>query len=120
LQGALSAREGSDENDGDRLFLGTFTGWADNIGFSPMPVAPSSFPDIALEYGEFDVNLSISRRGRASSVKISGGNELPGRLRNQAVRAVRKIPFRPAIVDGKTKRVITASLIYKIPLEIEL
>ena len=72
LQGALSAREGSDENDGDRLFLGTFTGWADNIGFSPMPVAPSSFTDIALEYGEFDVNLSISLRGRASSVKISG------------------------------------------------
>lgn len=120
LQGALNAREVSDQHGSDRLFLGTFTGWAENIGFSPMPVAPDSFPDLALEFGELEVSLSISRRGRASSVKVSGGNELPRRSRNQAVRAVRKIPFRPAIVDGKTQRITNASLVYRIPLEIEL
>ena len=120
LQAALNARDGSDQHADDRLFLGTFSGWAENIGFSPMPVAPDSFPDLALEFGEVEVSLSISRRGRASSVKVSGANELSRRLRNQAVRAVRKIPFRPAIVDGKTQRIVNASLVYKMPLEIEL
>ena len=120
MQAALNARDGSDQHADDRLFLGTFSGWAENIGFSPMPVAPDSFPDLALEFGEVEVSLSISRRGRASSVKVSGANELSRRLRNQAVRAVRKIPFRPAIVDGKTQRIVNASLVYKMPLEIEL
>ncbi len=99
---------------GDAIHLGVFTAWLDALDSTPMPTSKDPFWQLDLPYRYADISFSVSSRGKASSVDVlATGPDGQKTGRRSIWRAVRDIHFRPAIIDGRTRRMKDVHMRYR-------
>ena len=81
----------------------------------------SIFPlvNTVLDLAYVDLEVNISRTGNVSSVDVISAMPDERGVRRQATRAIREISFRPAIIEGATKRLRDVRIRYLYPQEQE-
>ncbi|PCH61818.1 MAG: hypothetical protein COC19_04100 [SAR86 cluster bacterium] len=97
-------------------YLGEFTAWHKSIGSVRQPLVPAQMTDLDLHYQSVDVSFAISRNGKTSSLKLIDAPEqniAPAGLRRNARQAVRKMLFRPHLVDGRSTKVEDVRISYR-------
>lgn len=88
----------------DQLHLGQFIAWQHGLPNVPKPVAVAEFLNVEPVYSYVDATLSVSSSGNISSVKVIAAYPDERNVEREAVRAIRKIKVRPAIVEGRARR----------------
>ncbi len=94
-----------------------FNAWSEDLPSSPQPLQDFPLTNIVPQLGYVDLEFNVSRTGNVSSVDVISASPDERRGRRLASRAVRDISFRPAIVEGDTKRVRDFRLRYYYPIE---
>ena len=117
-QRGLNDFEKPDSNADDEQSI-VFTAWSEDLGSSPRP--PQDFPlvNTVLDLAYVDLEVNISRTGNVSSVDVISAMPDERGVRRQATRAIREISFRPAIIEGATKRLRDVRIRYLYPQEQE-
>ncbi len=98
---------------GDDIHLGVFTAWLQALDSTPMPTSENPFWQLDLPYRYADVSFSVSSRGKVSSVDVLATGPDGQETERSTWRAVRNIHFRPAIIDGKARRVKDVRMRYR-------
>jgi outer membrane biosynthesis protein TonB len=86
--------------------------WHESLPAIEKPPRTDSILALEFEYNQVDLSFNISRRGAVSSVDVLEASPDERRVRTKAARALRDVQFRPAIFDGKTKRVRDVQIRY--------
>jgi len=97
-------REGLGEIPEGQLHLGNFVAWQEGLPDVAKPVPASALLDLELPYQQLDASMSISSSGAVSSVELVGPDLDDRHLRRKAVRALRELQVRPALVEGRARR----------------
>ena len=97
-------RAGIDTYSSDQVHLGQLVAWQEGLPHVPEPTAVADVLKVELEHSHVDATLSISSSGAISSVEVVTALPDDRAVRNEAVRAIREIRVRPAIFEGKAKR----------------
>ena len=98
-------------NSTARTHVGLFTAWHEDARSILKPVTNDPLLRIDLPYEIVELNFRLSSRGKASSIKYVVERDATSADR-QAYRALRDIRFRPAIIEGKPKRLRELQLRY--------
>lgn len=94
------------------IHVGVMTAWHESLPATEKPPRSDSILTLEFEYNQVDLSFNISRRGAVSSVDVLEATPDERRVRIKAARALRDVQFRPAIVDGKAKRVRDVQIRY--------
>lgn len=97
----------------NELHLGVFTAWLEALDSTPMPLSKDPYWKLELPYHYVDLSFSVSSRGKASSVDVLASGPDDEEVGRNTRRSVREIHFRPAIIDGKAKRVNDVFIRYR-------
>ncbi|MDP6536795.1 MAG: hypothetical protein QGG02_10790 [Gammaproteobacteria bacterium] len=98
-------------NSTARTHVGTFTAWHEDARSILKPVTDDPLLRIDLAYEMVELNFRLSSRGKASSIKYVVERDATS-VDREAYRALRDIRFRPAIIEGKPKRLRELQLRY--------
>ena len=88
----------------DQVHLGPFTAWQSGLSAVPKPVSVAAFLNVEPVYSYVDATLSVSSSGKVSSVEVIAAYPDERYIEREAVRAIREIKLRPAIVEGRARR----------------
>ena len=94
------------------IHVGVMSAWHESLPAIEKPPRTDSILALEFEYNQVDLSFNISRRGAVSSVDVLEASPDERRVRTKAARALRDVQFRPAIFDGKTKRVRDVQIRY--------
>ena len=94
------------------VHVGVMTAWHESLPAIEKPVRTDSILAVEFEYNQVDLRFNISRWGAVSSVDVLEASPDQRRVRIKAVRALRDVQFRPAIVGGRAERVRDAQIRY--------
>lgn len=97
----------------DQVHLGVFTAWSESLDSTQKPVNPDPFWQLDLAHSQADLSFNISSSGRISSVDVIEAIPDERSMRRKAVRAMREIQIRPAIVEGRYRRVRDVQIRYR-------
>jgi len=97
-------RVGIDTYRSGQVHLGQLAAWQEGLPSVPEPTAVAGVLEVELEHSHVDATLSISSSGAISSVKVVTALPDDRAVKNEAVRAIREIRVRPALFEGKAKR----------------
>ncbi len=86
--------------------------WNESLPAIRQPFKQDSILNLGLPTKQAEVSFSINRRGRVSSVDVLSAEPDDRSTRNEAGRAVRDLQFRPAIVEGSSKRLKDVQVLY--------
>ncbi|MFM1897432.1 MAG: hypothetical protein RLZZ385_2506 [Pseudomonadota bacterium] len=101
--------------EADSVNLGQFTAWNESLPFLAQPATPAAAGNLELPYREVDVQFRINSRGQVSAPEVLRAEPDQVRIRRDAMEAVRKMQFRPAIVTGRGRRVDPVVMRYRYP-----
>jgi hypothetical protein len=76
----------------------------------------SSAWNIELPHAEITARFDVSRRGKATGVKIDEAGAEDAGLRRAVNRAMKDFQFRPAIAEGRTQRLRDQCLRVRVPI----
>ncbi|MCY4359046.1 MAG: hypothetical protein OXD01_16195 [Gammaproteobacteria bacterium] len=96
------------------MHAGVFYAWEEGAATVAMPVLTDPLFALNLSYHEVDLQFRVNSRGAVSSVKVLQTQPEESRARGIARRAVRKMRFRPAIYDGRTRSRPVVQLRYRV------
>lgn len=95
--------------------LPTFTALSDRLATLAAPDVESSAWNIELPHAEITARFDVSRRGKATGVKIDDAGAEDARLRRAVNRAMKDFQFRPAVVKGRTQRLRDQCMRVRVP-----
>jgi len=98
-------------NSTARIHVGSFTAWHEDARSILKPVTDDPLLRLDLPYEIVDLNFRLSSRGKASAIKYVVERYATSADR-EAYGALRDIRFRPAIIEGKPKRLRELQLRY--------
>lgn len=104
----------ADNPDGE--CLPTFTALSDRLATLAAPNVESSAWNIELPHAEITARFDVSRRGKATGVKIDEAGAEDAGLRRAVNRAMKDFQFRPAIAEGRTQRLRDQCLRVRVPI----
>jgi len=113
--GLKSEEELVEPLSGELVDLGLFTAWFDGLGSTPMPAREGSFGQVDLPYRYADVSFSVQPSGRIYSIDVLETGPGDEKLDRNIWRSIRDIHMRPALVDGKVRRVKGVRMRYRFP-----
>lgn len=96
--------EGINIDSADQPHLGQFIAWQQGLPNVPKPVSVAEFLNVEPVYSYVDATLSVSSSGNVSSVDVITAYPDERSIEREAVRAIREIRVRPAIVEGRARR----------------
>ena len=116
-QGQLLAETKLNE-DSDRwdqpLHLGSFRAWERDLAFVPMPTFDDGLIAFETPIHTIDAKFRVTSSGRVSGVEVLAIKPEDNRARRRAVRAIRKLQFRPALFGNRTRARDHVELRYQI------
>ena len=80
-----------------------------------MPAREGSFGQVDLPYRYADVSFSVQPSGRIYSIDVLETGPGDEKLDRNIWRSIRDIHMRPALVDGKVRRVKGVRMRYRFP-----
>ena len=98
----------------DLVHLGVFTAWSEALASTAVPVDPDPLWKLDLSYSEVDLRFSVSSRGAVSSVDVIDPIREDRSVERDASRALREIHLRPAVINGRGKRVRDVHIRYRL------
>ena len=87
------------------VHLGVFNSWIEALGSTPMPKSKNPFWHLDYPFKYADVSLTVSSRGKVSSVDILATSPKELDSKGRILRSIRDIKFRPALIENKARRV---------------
>jgi TonB family protein len=98
--------------DADGVSVGEFVSLQESAAIVRMSEAVRRY-DFAEPANTVDLQFHISSRGNTSSVKVLNAQPNEGFIRSRAMKAVRRMQFRPVFDGGKTQRVRDVTIRYR-------
>ena len=96
--------------------LPSFTALSDRLATLAAPSNDASAWAIELPHAEITARFGVSRRGKATGVKIDEVGAEDAGLRRAVNRAMKDLQFRPAIASGRSQRLRDQCLLFRIPV----
>lgn len=97
----------------EKMHLGVFNSWTEALGSTQMPEPKNAFWQMNYPFKYADVSFSVSSRGKVNSVDILATGPEEIKSKGSILRAMRKIQFRPALIDDKNRRVEDVHMRYQ-------
>jgi len=88
----------------DVMHLGVFTAWNESMSSTPKPIAGNALLEVELSYNQVDLRFDVTSRGRTSSREVLNAAPPERSVEREALRALREMHFRPAIIDDRARR----------------
>lgn len=98
----------------EKVHLGLFTAWHKSLSSTPLPMSADALLPSGLPYKTVDLSFSVSSRGKVSSLDSIESASAEREVERISWRKVKDIRFRPAIIDGKAKRVKDVLMRYRL------
>ncbi len=86
------------------MHLGVFTAWNESMSSTPKPIADNALLEVELSYNQVDLRFDVTSRGRTSSREVLNAAPPERSVEREALRALREMHFRPAIIDDRARR----------------
>lgn len=103
--GNQSTANVSDENQSaGQVHLGQMVAWQEGLPDVAMPVTTAGFLQMSFAFNSVDATVSVSSAGKVSSVEVLAANPAEQKVERAASNALRGINVRPAIFEGRAKR----------------
>lgn len=97
----------------DILHIGTLVEWQEDISGVHQPATGADYLGVGLSYNQVDASFSVSASGRISSVEVIEAIPPDRRVERHAIRALREIRVRPAVIEGRARRSRDVHIRYK-------
>ena len=96
-----------------QIHLGVFTAWSEALDSTPKPVSLAPRWQLDIAHSQAELSFSVNSRGNVSSVRVIESTPDERDVQRRARRALRDIQFRPAVINGRGKRVKDVHIIYR-------
>ncbi len=96
----------------ETIHVGELIAWDESLPAIRKPHRGNSILNVDLAYNRLDLSFTINSRGKVSAVKVLGAEPDERSVRRKALRALRDVQFRPAIVGGKATRLRDVQIRY--------
>lgn len=100
-----------------QFHLGQFVAWQKGVPDVPQPGSAPEFLNVDLAYNYVDATLSISSSGKVSAVEVIAAHPEERHVERAAWKALREIQVRPAMVEGRAKRLRDVHIRYAFPAQ---
>ena len=117
----LAETELSEDSDAwdQPIHLGSFRAWERGLASVPMPTSADGLLALETPIHSIDAKFRVTGSGRVSGVEVLAIEPEDKRARRRAVRAIRKLQFRPALFGSRTRSRAHVELRYQITDESE-
>ena len=96
--------QSSEPQSTDPVHLGQLVAWQEGLPDVAMPIATAGFLKMNLAFNAVDATVSVSSAGKVSAVEVLAANPAEQKVEREASNALRDINVRPAIFEGRAKR----------------
>jgi TonB family protein len=96
----------------ETIHVGELIAWDESLPAIRKPHRGNSILNVDLAYNRLDLSFTINSRGKVSAVKVLGAEPDERSVRRKALRALRDVQFRPAIVGDKATRLRDVQIRY--------
>lgn len=97
-------RQSIENLDAGQVHLGHLVAWQEGLPDVAMPTTSAEFLQMEFAYNSVDATVSVSSSGKVSAVEVLAANPAEQDVEREAANALREATVRPAIFEGRAKR----------------